>query len=77
MELPNSKLLIVFKYCKHCPTTNLLHLQLLLNTGLFAGPFDVANKVVEFLMLRDGIDVCCTSDDDISLLRRYNDNFHS
>eukprot|EP00892_Ulva_mutabilis_P010179 jgi/Ulvmu1/7533/UM037_0077.1 len=40
----------------------------------FVGPFDVANKVVELLMLRDGIDVCCTADDDISLLKRYNDS---
>lgn len=43
----------------------------------FVGPFDVANKVVEFLMLRDGIDVCCTSDDDLSLLRKYSQEFQS
>lgn len=30
----------------------------------FVGPFDVANKVVEMLMLRDGTEVCCASDDD-------------
>lgn len=37
----------------------------------------MANKVVEFLMLRDGIDVCCTSDDDLSLLRKYSQEFQS
>lgn len=41
----------------------------------FAGPFDVANKVVEFLMMRDGIDVCCTSDDDLTLFQEYNESF--
>lgn len=40
-----------------------------------AGPFDVANKVVEFLMLRDGIDVCCTAPDDVALLNEFNRNF--
>jgi hypothetical protein len=27
----------------------------------FVGPFDVANKVIEMVMLRMGIDVCCVS----------------
>lgn len=37
----------------------------------FVGPYDVANKVVELLMQRQGIDVCCTSDDDATLVSRY------
>jgi hypothetical protein len=37
----------------------------------FTGPYDIANKVVELLMLRSGIDVCCTSDDDLSLIANY------
>jgi hypothetical protein len=31
----------------------------------------VSNKVVELLMLRDGVDVCCTSEEDKTLLDRY------
>lgn len=30
----------------------------------------VANKVVEMLMMRSGIDVCCTSDEDVQRLER-------
>lgn len=30
----------------------------------------VANKVVEMLMMRSGIDVCCTSDDDVQRMER-------
>lgn len=37
----------------------------------FTGPYDIANKVVELLMLRSGIDVCCTSEDDLALISRY------
>jgi hypothetical protein len=36
----------------------------------FIGPFDVSNKIVELLMQRSGIDVCCTNEDD--LIGRYN-----
>ena len=40
----------------------------------FVGPYDVANKVVELLMQRQGIDVCCTSDDDATLVSRYEES---
>ena len=30
----------------------------------FTDAFEVSNKVVEMLMLRDGVDVCCTSAED-------------
>ncbi|GBF97236.1 hypothetical protein Rsub_09927 [Raphidocelis subcapitata] len=36
----------------------------------FVGPFDVANKVVEMLMMREGTDVCCTTDADRERLDR-------
>jgi len=31
----------------------------------------VANKVVEMLMMRSGIDVCCTSDEDVQRMERF------
>lgn len=37
----------------------------------FVNAFDVANKVVEVLMLRAGCDVCCTSDDDRERVQRH------
>lgn len=38
----------------------------------FVGPFDVANKVVEMLMMREsGGDVCCTTDQDATRAARY------
>ena len=30
----------------------------------------VSNKVVEMLMMRSGIDVCCTSDEDVQRMQR-------
>lgn len=36
----------------------------------FVGPFDVANKVVEMLMLKDGTDVCCTTEADATRAAR-------
>lgn len=38
----------------------------------FVGPFDVANKVVEMLMMRGGCDVCCTTPADAERMARYN-----
>jgi hypothetical protein len=37
----------------------------------FVNSFDVSNKVVELLMMRAGVDVCCTSEDDQTLIARY------
>jgi hypothetical protein len=33
--------------------------------------FEVANKVIEMLMLRAGVDVCCVGEDDITRAARY------
>lgn len=38
----------------------------------FTSAFEVANKVVEMLMMRSGVDVCCTGDDDVTRIERYN-----
>lgn len=40
----------------------------------FVNAFDVANKVVELLMLDMGTDVCCTSDADHARLQRVKDH---
>jgi hypothetical protein len=48
-------------------TLLLLLLLLLLPLGSYT---QVANKVVEMLMMRSGIDVCCTSDEDVQRLER-------
>jgi len=37
----------------------------------FTGPFDVANKAVELLMLRGGAEVCCVGPDDASRVARF------
>lgn len=37
----------------------------------FTSAFEVSNKVVELLMLRDGCDVCCTSDSDRTAIARF------
>lgn len=37
----------------------------------FVNAFDVANKVAELLMMRSGIDVCCTSEADETLISRF------
>lgn len=37
----------------------------------FTDAFEVANKVVEMLMMRAGVDVCCTTDEDAARLERY------
>lgn len=37
----------------------------------FVNAFEVANKVVEMLMMRSGIDVCCTSDEDVQRMERF------
>ncbi len=37
----------------------------------FVNAFDVSNKVMELIMLRNGCEVCCTSDEDRSAIRRY------
>lgn len=38
----------------------------------FTDAFEVANKVVEMLMMRSGVDVCCTTDEDAARLERFN-----
>ena len=38
----------------------------------FTSAFEVANKVVEMLMMRSGLDVCCTNQDDLTRIGRYN-----
>lgn len=43
-------------------------------TETFVGAFDIGNKVVEVLMQRAGIDVCCASDDDAALIGRYEES---
>lgn len=40
----------------------------------FVNAFDVANKVVELLMLDMGTDVCCTSDADYARLARVKES---
>jgi hypothetical protein len=37
----------------------------------FTSGFDVGNKSVELLMLRQGIDVCCTTEADRQAIQRY------
>jgi hypothetical protein len=37
----------------------------------FVGGYDVANKVVELLMQRQGMDVCCASSEDSTLIARF------
>jgi len=37
----------------------------------FVNGFEVANKVIELLMLRQGCDVCCTSESDRNAIDRY------
>lgn len=37
----------------------------------FVNAFEVANKCVEVLMLADGCDVCCVSDNDLQAIQRY------
>ena len=37
----------------------------------FVSRFEIANKAGEVLMMRAGMDVCCTSPDDESLLERF------
>lgn len=37
----------------------------------FVNAFEVANKSLELLMLRQGCDVCCTSEADREAVRRY------
>jgi len=37
----------------------------------FTGPFDVANKAVELLMLRGGAEVCCVSPEDATRVARF------
>lgn len=38
----------------------------------FTGPFEVANKVIEMLMMDIGTDVCCTSEEDKERMGRVN-----
>ncbi|EFJ42491.1 hypothetical protein VOLCADRAFT_107181 [Volvox carteri f. nagariensis] len=38
----------------------------------FTDPFEVSNKLVETVMLRDGCDVCCTSQADRDRIQRIN-----
>jgi len=35
-------------------------------TDAFVNAFEVGNKVIEMLMLRDGVDVCCVSEEDVT-----------
>lgn len=37
----------------------------------FVSAFEVANKVIEMLMLREGVDVCCVSEEDLTRADRY------
>ena len=37
----------------------------------FVSAFEVANKVIEMLMLRAGSEVCCVSEEDITREARY------
>ena len=37
----------------------------------FVSAFEVANKVIEMLMLRQGVDVCCVSEEDLTREDRY------
>lgn len=37
----------------------------------FVNAFEVANKVVEMLMMRSGVDVCCTTDEDAARIERF------
>ncbi|GLC56887.1 hypothetical protein PLESTB_001159900 [Pleodorina starrii] len=39
----------------------------------FTDPFEVSNKLVETVMLRDGCDVCCTSPSDKDRIQRVNE----
>jgi hypothetical protein len=43
----------------------------------FVGPFDVANKAVEMLMMRRGVDVCCTTAEDAERMARYDSSVSS
>ena len=47
------------------------------NSEAFVGPFDVANKTIEMLMMKHGVDVCCTSPEDAERIARYNDSMSS
>ena len=40
-------------------------------TDSFVSAFEVANKVIEMLMLRQGVDVCCVSEEDLTREERY------
>ena len=37
----------------------------------FVNAFEVSNKVVQLLMIRQGCDVCCASADDLTAIERY------
>lgn len=37
----------------------------------FTNAFEVGNKVVEMLMMRSGVDVCCTTEDDAARMQRF------
>ena len=37
----------------------------------FVSAFEVSNKVIEMLMLRAGIDVCCVGEEDVTRADRY------
>jgi hypothetical protein len=37
----------------------------------FVNAFDVSNKVVEVLLVRAGVDVCCTGDGEQSLIEQF------
>lgn len=37
----------------------------------FTNAFEVSNKVVEMLMMRSGVDVCCTTDTDAARIERF------
>lgn len=42
----------------------------------FVNAFDVANKVLELLMMEMGTDVCCTSDADYARLQRVKESLN-
>jgi len=43
----------------------------------FVSAFEVSNKVIEMLMLRAGVDVCCVSEEDLTRAERYEESMRA
>lgn len=43
----------------------------------FVSAFEVSNKVIEMLMLRAGVDVCCVSEEDLTRAERYEESLRA